>query len=268
MATAKVNGVQLFYEISGSGEVPLVLVHGSWTSLETWRLVIPELTQSFRLLTFDRRGHSASERPGGQGSIHDDVADLAALIEHLGLGPTWVAGNSFGGSITLRLAAEHPQRVHYRSGYDEPFAHRIEAGADLFLMPSRYEPCGLNQMYSLRYGTPPVVRATGGLADTVEDFDPATRRGTGFLFQRYEASEMVAALRRAFTIHRQPHLFAALRENGMAVDFSWRTSADGYDALYEEAFQLAPEPWMIETSKEQRNKLSGLLALSPLALLR
>jgi pimeloyl-ACP methyl ester carboxylesterase len=120
MATAKVNGVRLFYEVSGSGEVPLVLVHGSWTSHETWRLVVPQLAESFRLVTFDRRGHSASERPDGQGSVRDDVADLAALIEHLELGPAWVAGNSFGGSITLRLAGERPDLMRGLIAHEPP----------------------------------------------------------------------------------------------------------------------------------------------------
>ena len=102
-------------------------------------------------------------------------------------------------------------------------------------MPSRYEPCGLNQMYSLRYGTPPVVRAVGGLADTVEEFDPLTREGTGFRFERFEPAEMLAALRRALAIRRQPELWRALQRNGMAKDFSWRRSADRYDLLYAEA---------------------------------
>ena len=102
-------------------------------------------------------------------------------------------------------------------------------------MPSRYEPCGLNQMYSLRYGTPPVVRAVGGLSDTVEEFDPLTRQGTGFLFQRFDAADMVGALKRALAIRRQPELWETLQRNGMARDFSWRKSADGYDRLYAEA---------------------------------
>jgi len=137
--------------------------------------------------------------------------------------------------LFTRLAAIAPERVCYRMGFDERFARRIEAGCDLFLMPSRYEPCGLNQMYSLRYGTVPVVRATGGLADTVQDFDPASRSGTGFVFQRHDPTEMVNALRRAFTVYRQPHLWNQLRDRGMACDFSWRKSADGYDRLYDEA---------------------------------
>ena len=144
-------------------------------------------------------------------------------------------GQSRYQELCARMMASHPERVHYRTGFDEPFAHRIEAGADLFLMPSRYEPCGLNQMYSLRYGTIPVVRATGGLADTVQDFDPSIRVGNGFVFQRYEPAEMLAALRRAFVVYRQPHLWSQLRANGMACDFSWRRSAEGYDALYAEA---------------------------------
>jgi pimeloyl-ACP methyl ester carboxylesterase len=107
MATATVNGVRLFYELNGTGDV-LVLVHGSWTSHHSWDLVVPRLAESFRVLTYDRRGHSDSERPAGQGSVREDVTDLAALIEHLKLGPAWVAGNSFGASITLRLAGARP----------------------------------------------------------------------------------------------------------------------------------------------------------------
>lgn len=104
MATAKVNGVRLYYELQGARQVPLVLVHGSWDSHRDWDLVVPALAESFRVLTYDRRGHSQSERLDGQGNVREDVADLAALIEHLGLAPAWVAGNSFGTSIALRLA--------------------------------------------------------------------------------------------------------------------------------------------------------------------
>jgi pimeloyl-ACP methyl ester carboxylesterase len=91
MPTAKVNGIQLFYELSGTGEIPLILVHGSWASHHIWDLVVPRLAESFRVLAYDRRGHSESQRPTGQGSVREDVADLAALIEHLGLAPAWVA---------------------------------------------------------------------------------------------------------------------------------------------------------------------------------
>jgi starch synthase len=106
-------------------------------------------------------------------------------------------------------------------------------------MPSRYEPCGLNQMFSLRYGTIPVVRETGGLADTVEDFDPDTREGTGFRFTRYEPGEMVEAIRRGLTAWRQRPLWAELMRRGMGRDFSWRASADGYDRFYADALERA-----------------------------
>jgi pimeloyl-ACP methyl ester carboxylesterase len=120
MATAQVNGVRLFYELHGTRGVPLVLVHGSWSSHESWELVVPRLAESFRVLTYDRRGHSKSERPAGQGSVREDVADLAALIEHLGLMPAWVAGNSFGASITLRLAGERPELFRGLIAHEPP----------------------------------------------------------------------------------------------------------------------------------------------------
>jgi pimeloyl-ACP methyl ester carboxylesterase len=106
-ATATVNGVRLHYEFKGSGQVPLVLVHGSWDSLHDWDLVVPGLGRACKVLAYDRRGHSESERPDRPGSIDEDVADLAALVSHLGLAPVVVAGNSFGASIALRMAREH-----------------------------------------------------------------------------------------------------------------------------------------------------------------
>ena len=102
MATAEVNGVRLFFDLNGTGAVPLVLVYGSWDSHHDWDLVVPRLADSFRILTYDRRAHSESERPTGQGSVREDVADLAALIDHLGLAPAWVVGNSFGCTEGLR----------------------------------------------------------------------------------------------------------------------------------------------------------------------
>ncbi|MGH7964586.1 MAG: alpha/beta fold hydrolase [Candidatus Binatia bacterium] len=120
MATAKLNGVRLFYELNGTGAVPLVLVHGSWDSHHDWDLVVPRLTNAFRVLTYDRRGHSQSERPTGQGSVREDVADLAALIKHLELVPAWVVGNSFGASIALRLASEHPDLFRGLIAHEPP----------------------------------------------------------------------------------------------------------------------------------------------------
>lgn len=109
MTDARVNGVRLRFEVGGAGDVPVVLVHPSWSSRRTWDRVVPRLTESFRVLTYDRRGHSQSERPDDQGSIREDVADLAALIEHLHIAPAWVAGSSAGAAIALRLAGERPE---------------------------------------------------------------------------------------------------------------------------------------------------------------
>lgn len=120
MATANINGVDLYYEVSGSGHVPLVLVHGSWESHHDWDLVVPKLSERFRILTYDRRGHSRSERPSGQGSVREDVADLAGLIEHLDLSPSWVVGNSFGASIALRLAGDRPELMRGIIAHEPP----------------------------------------------------------------------------------------------------------------------------------------------------
>jgi starch synthase len=159
----------------------------------------------------------------------DELLALEARFVVLGVGqPNYE-------DLLRRLAAGNPGRLHFRPQRDEGFAHLIEAGSDLFLMPSRYEPCGLNQMYSMRYGTVPVVHAVGGLADTVEEFDALTRRGTGFRFDGYEPEPMLGALRHALAIQRQPVLWAAVQKNGMSRDFSWRVSADGYDRLYADA---------------------------------
>jgi pimeloyl-ACP methyl ester carboxylesterase len=108
MPRSRVNGVELFYEVTGTTGEPLVLVHGSWGDHHNWDAVVPALARSFRVLTYDRRGHSQSERPPGQGSVREDVADLATLVEQLGLVPAHLVGSSFGGVIVLRLATERP----------------------------------------------------------------------------------------------------------------------------------------------------------------
>ncbi len=134
------------------------------------------------------------------------------------------------------LAARHPDRIAVRIGFDEAMAHRIEAGADLFLMPSRFEPCGLNQMYSLRYGTVPVVRATGGLADTVRDVDPATGEGTGFTFKEASSGALLAAVRRALETYRNRAVWRGIQLAGMRQDVSWDAPARQYAGLYERAY--------------------------------
>ena len=125
-----------------------------------------------------------------------------------------------------------PGRVCYYRGYNNALAHLIEAGSDIFLMPSRFEPCGLNQMYSLKYGTAPVVRKTGGLADTVEHFDPETGEGTGFVFDHFDATGFTWALKCALTAYRDRPAWERLRRNGMSRDFSWERQGMEYEDLY------------------------------------
>ena len=138
--------------------------------------------------------------------------------------------------VALREAAtRHPDRLGVRIGFENALAHKIEAGADIFLMPSRFEPCGLNQMYSLRYGTVPVVRATGGLADTVKNYSTETGNGTGFSFKGYAADEFLQAIGRAIAVYRDAGAWRRLMLNGMAMDFSWEASATEYVRLYRRA---------------------------------
>ncbi len=132
------------------------------------------------------------------------------------------------------LAVRYRGRVAFRSGYDEALAHLIEAGSDMFLMPSRYEPCGLNQMYSLRYGTIPIVRRTGGLADSVQHFDPATGRGTGCVFNDYDAPAVRWAVGTALDWHAEEASWRQLVQNAMAQDFSWGRQSVQYERLYRE----------------------------------
>jgi starch synthase len=135
----------------------------------------------------------------------------------------------------MDVAARHPDRVSITIGFDEALAHLIEAGADLFLMPSRFEPCGLNQMYSLRYGTVPVVRATGGLDDTVVDADAEPTRGTGFKFRQYTAEALVDALERALAAYKNTRRWKTIQRRAMAEDHSWDVSAREYVKVYEGA---------------------------------
>jgi starch synthase len=130
------------------------------------------------------------------------------------------------------LAQRFPGRVVFHRGYDEQLAHWIEATSDLYLMPSRYEPCGLNQMYSLRYGTIPVVRRTGGLADSVEHYHADTGTGTGVVFNDFDGAALEWALNMALDLYADPAHRARLRANGMARDFSWARQGALYEALY------------------------------------
>jgi starch synthase len=140
--------------------------------------------------------------------------------------------------LFVRLNKQFPQKIAVRVAYDNALAHKIEAGADMFLMPSRYEPCGLNQIYSLKYGTVPIVRATGGLDDTIENWDERTRRGTGFKFSEYTGEALLATIRTALQVFPERPSWETLMRNGMAKDFSWNASAREYVRVYERARQF------------------------------
>jgi starch synthase len=136
------------------------------------------------------------------------------------------------------LVEQYPGRVGVDHNFNEPLARKIYGGSDVFLMPSHFEPCGLSQMIAMRYGAVPVVRATGGLADTVIDADRSPKRGTGFTFTAYTAKALAGALNRALTAYADPDRWQAVQCRGMAADFSWNTSAQQYVELYRRAIDL------------------------------
>jgi starch synthase len=158
--------------------------------------------------------------------IVEDVVGLKAGLVILG------AGEEKYQTMLIELAQKHHGCVAIKIGFDEPLAHRIMAGVDIFMVPSRYEPCGLTQMYALRYGTVPVVRATGGLDDTIEDFDPKTKKGNGFKFSAYEPEAFFEAIKRAVDLFEDSDTWKILMANGMKEDFSWDRSAKKYLKLY------------------------------------
>jgi starch synthase len=160
--------------------------------------------------------------------VMEDVLELDSQLVLLGTGdpPLHDAFEA--------LKARHPERVGLVLGFDVALSHQIEAGADIFLMPSRYEPCGLTQMYSLAYGTIPVVRATGGLDDTIQPFNPETGAGNGFKFGEATAAAFLTSLRQALALYRQPDQWMRLIRNAMACDYSWDRSAQEYERLYRE----------------------------------
>ncbi len=152
------------------------------------------------------------------------------------------------------LAAKYPEKFLVRVAYDNKLAHQIEAGADMFLMPSRYEPCGLNQIYSMKYGTVPVVRATGGLDDTVDEFNGKT--GTGFKFSDYSARALLETLARAVETYRQPKAWRQVMLNGMRKDFSWAASARQYARIYQSLHKPAAR---VQTAPDASNPIVSKL---------
>jgi starch synthase len=131
------------------------------------------------------------------------------------------------------LQQRFADRVVFHRGYNDELAHLIEAASDMFLMPSLYEPCGLNQMYSLKYGTVPIVRRTGGLADSVQQWNPATRQGTGVVFNDYDPPAVRWALHAALDLFKDRDGWLQMMRNGMAQDFSWDSQSREYVKLYQ-----------------------------------
>jgi starch synthase len=160
-------------------------------------------------------------------ALADELPRLPARFVILG------AGDPSYQDFWMRMAAAYPAQIGVRIGFDESLAHLIEAGADMFLMPSRFEPCGLNQMYSLRYGTVPIVRAVGGLADTVREVSSDGRTPNGFVFHDYAPEALLEAIRRALNVFRDPSRWRALQAAGMAEDHSWDRSAAEYVKIYD-----------------------------------
>ena len=147
------------------------------------------------------------------------------------------SGDKLYEEMFQRLHNQFPNKIAAKVAFDNAIAHKIEAGADMFLMPSRYEPCGLNQIYSLKYGTVPIVRATGGLDDTIDPWDARSGKGTGFKFTDYTGEALLATIKQALLAYQDPSSWQTLMRNGMARDFSWGASAREYGKVYDRARQ-------------------------------
>jgi starch synthase len=162
------------------------------------------------------------------------------------------SGDKLYEEMFQRLQKQFPNKIAAKVAFDNGLAHKVEAGADMFLMPSRYEPCGLNQIYSLKYGTVPIVRATGGLDDTIEPWDARTGKGTGFKFHDYTGEALLATIKQALLAYQDPSSWQTLMRNGMGRDFSWGASAREYGKVYERARQMraGAHPVAAELKKE------------------
>ena len=138
----------------------------------------------------------------------------------------------------LSLASRYPRKVAVRLGFNQGLSHRIEAGSDFFLMPSRFEPCGLNQMYSQRYGTIPIVRVTGGLDDTVVDLGEEETKADGIKFREYSVRALAKAIRKGLVLYQSPDLLEQMRDNAMRADFSWDRTTRDYVKVYERILKV------------------------------
>jgi starch synthase len=173
----------------------------------------------------------------------DLIADIANDLARIPLVLTVIgSGDKEYQDLFLKLSKQFPEKLAVKIAYDDALAHKIEAGADMFLMPSRYEPGGLNQMYSLKYGTIPIVRATGGLDDTIEPWDAATAKGTGFKFSAYAGVALLNCIHEALRAFKDKPGWLKLMLNGMKKDFSWTASAREYVKIYERLAPPKPGP--------------------------
>ncbi len=164
--------------------------------------------------------------------IMDRLAREDMIVVALG------TGDKLYEEMFQRLNKQFPNKIAIKVAYDNTIAHKIEAGADMFLMPSRYEPCGLNQIYSLKYGTVPIVRATGGLDDTIEPWDARSGKGTGFKFTDYTGESLLLTIKQALSAYHDQTSWQTLMRNGMARDFSWGASAREYGKIYDKVRQM------------------------------
>jgi starch synthase len=203
-------------DLSGKRECKLQLLRSFGLPEEPERPLIATISR----LTA-QKGYDLIKQAAGQ------ILETGAFLVALG------SGEHEYESFLQALRDAAPRRVGVYKGFNEPLAHQIEAGADIFLMPSLYEPCGLNQMYSMRYGTVPVVRATGGLDDTVEQFNPLTGDGTGFKFEHYSAQALIDKIRVALYWYTQGPAWRKIQQNGMRVDNSWQAAARKYVSVYQ-----------------------------------
>lgn len=177
--------------------------------------------------------------------IAEDLVRLPVIFTILG------SGDKQYQDLFIKLNRQYPEKFALKVAYDNVVAHKIEAGADMFLMPSRYEPSGLNQMYSMRYGTVPIVRATGGLDDSVEPWDSATGKGTGFKFTPYAGAVLLATVHDALKAFKDQEAWRKLMLYGMKKDFSWTASAREYVKIYEKLVspRLTPSEKVLEFSR-------------------
>jgi len=194
------------------------------------RFGLPETHAAFPLIGMvsrlaDQKGFDLLDR------AQADIAGLDFSLVVLGRGQRKYH------DLLARLAARYPQKIAVKTDFDDPLAHTIYAGSDLFLVPSRFEPCGLNQLIALRYGTVPIVRSTGGLVDTVKDFDDRNGSGTGFRFSRYSERDLATAVRRAFEHYSDRERWRELMRRGMSENWSWAESARKYLRLYKRIYR-------------------------------